>query len=408
MFYQLPPVGSPVRLSLSRIFQGTASGAASSGSDTEPLSSLVPTGRAVWFDSGTSALSACMRVAADARLPDRLRAEAEVILPAYACPDLVSAAVHAGLRPVLIDLVADRPWLDLEQLANAINDNTAAVVAVNFLGLGERWQQLRQLCDDKGVLLIEDSAQYYPSDAGNYQLNGDMAIFSFGRGKPVSLLGGGAATSRHVEYLEALQSLAGMPGPGASLSYLVRGIAYNVLVSPWLYWIPQSLPFLKLGETRFHALERIQPIDAVRKRILSDNICQYEAEHAAALSRREQMSRALQAVMSSGNSLVEQDLPLACECPATQRLLRYPLLLRVDARQQAYRALLKAGLGASLMYPDSLPRLPGVAKYTGTGTRTGKPFPNAESFAARIVTLPVHNNVRQKDIDRIADILRQI
>ena len=249
MFYQLPPVGNPVYLK----------------GDTGPgpgMSDIFSPYRPLYTDSGTSALAAAIRAAI------RLKGveSPEVILPAYGCPDLVSAAVHAGARPVLADLEPERPWMALEQVAGLISPQTVAIVAASLFGIPERLDALRTLATGSAIVLIEDSAQAFPDTERGTFWQGDLVVVSFGRGKPVTLLGGGAVLYRDSRYAEFLpdDEIHGVVPSGHPLALRLQAMLYNLLLSPRLYWIPQALPFLHLGETRYHPLERILPMDDAR------------------------------------------------------------------------------------------------------------------------------------------------
>ncbi|MEO1172677.1 MAG: DegT/DnrJ/EryC1/StrS family aminotransferase, partial [Myxococcota bacterium] len=95
---------------------------------------LFPTAHSsAFYSSGTSALAAAVQLA----VKDG-PAHPEVLIPAYGCPALVAAVEHAGARPRLVDLEADRPWMSLDALRAAHSPRVAAVVAVPFLGIPER------------------------------------------------------------------------------------------------------------------------------------------------------------------------------------------------------------------------------------------------------------------------------
>ena len=66
----------------------------------------------VFFQSGTAALAAALMACKAAR---RI-GQPEVLLPAYACPDLLSAVDFAGLRPVLVDFEENTPWMSIPDL----------------------------------------------------------------------------------------------------------------------------------------------------------------------------------------------------------------------------------------------------------------------------------------------------
>ena len=381
MFYQLPPVGNPV--SLHACEQARA--------DLAEVS-LFSSYQTQYYVSGTAALAAAL--AAAIKVKDG--GVAEIIIPAYACPDLVSAVVFAGAKPVLVDFEADRPWLDLSQTANAITENTAAIVAVNLFGINERWSQLQALAKQKGIVLIEDSAQYFPG--GNEQQNwqGDLIVLSFGRGKPVSLLGGGAVLTKKPSLFELLpkpQSRA--VTVGQRLLFSLKARMYNAMISPFLYWLPQALPFLHLGETRYHALTGIEALDKAHSDLLMCNISRYQ-DDTEVTARCERISSMLDSLDKINN------LPRLCNMEENRRLLRYPLLLEVESRDRVYQKLKQAGLGVSIMYPTSLPKITGLTHILDN--KQG--FPNADMFASRILTLPTHASVCEKNIEKMKAILR--
>jgi dTDP-4-amino-4,6-dideoxygalactose transaminase len=77
-------------------------------------------------------------------------------------------------------------------------------------------------------------------------------------------------------------------------------------------------------------------------------------------------------------------------------LLRYPLLLaRNENRDALVSRLDRAGLGASVFYGKALAQIPGVPEVATD------PTPNADDFAARLITLPVHGDVTPSDVEQM-------
>jgi len=377
MFYQLPPVGIPVCLDEQSNLTKT---------------SLFSSYHSQFYSSGTAALAAALTAA----IKVKDGGEAEIIIPAYSCPDLVSAVVFAGAKPVLVDFEVDRPWLDLVELSSAITEKTAAIVAVDLFGIAERWSQLRELVEQHDIVLIEDSAQYFPG--GNEQRNwqGDLIVLSFGRGKPVSLLGGGAVLTKQPSLFELLPKPQSRAVTVAQrLLFSLKARMYNAMISPSLYWLPQALPFLHLGETRYHVLTGIEALDQVRLNLLMCNISRYQ-DDTEITARCEKISSMLDSLDKINN------LPRLCNMEENRRLLRYPLLLEVESRDRVYQKLKQAGLGVSVMYPTSLPKITGLTHILNS--KQG--FPNAEMFASRILTLPTHSSVCEKSIEKMKAILR--
>lgn len=381
-FYQLPPAGNPVSLTAEpSSVAGLRAPSFFSGYQTQ------------YYDSGTAALAAA--ICAAKKLKNC--SAPEVILPAYACPDLVSAAVFANVKPVLVDLEADRPWLDLQQLDDAITENTLAVVAVSLFGIAERWSQLCELVKHKDIVLIEDSAQYFPGKDERREWRGDLVVLSFGRGKPVSLLGGGAVLTDKASLFERLpKPLDKVETLSERLVFSLKARLYNGMISPYVYWLPQSLPFLHLGETRYHKLAAIEGMDPVRSGLLACNISRYQNDRDAT-TRCIRISNMLDSLDCSPDRV--KNLPRICDSSENRRLLRYPLLLEGVSRDQVYQNLRQAGLGASLMYPANLSEIAGC--HMPDDRRS---YPNAETFASSLITLPTHCHVCEADIEKMKTI----
>lgn len=340
----------------------------------------------IFYQSGTAALAAALMACKSARRTAR----PEVLLPAYACPDLLSAVDYAGLRPVLVDFEENRPWMSIPDITAKINGNTIAVVAVNFLGIPERISKIRRILDRDRIFLIEDRAQSLPESSED-RPSGDLVVLSFAKGKPVALLHGGALLVKH-------HGLAGhvvrprQDGSGLTFSAIkqfLKIVAYNFLIHPRCYWALKYIPKLRLGETRYKPLSAIEPMQPAAAAILDRNIRNYY--------RREDMGTYIHRMMAPFTTGEIINLPEVCGFAGT-RLLRYPLLLASKTQRNCCLRLLKAkGLGASTMYPDVLPAIEGVSLPHEPGD-----YPNAAGFAARLLTLPLHSDVTIDALNEIA------
>ena len=384
MFYQLPPAGNRIK--------------AFCQNDAEYLPErLFHPYTARYFASGTAALAAA--ITASMRIKNV--ASAEVIMPAYGCPDLASAAIYSGAKPVLVDLMPDRPWMDLTKLSKAVTGNTVAIIAAGLFGISERLTLIRSLSEQRDIVLIEDSAQAFPSNQEPDFWLGDMVILSFGRGKPVSLLGGGGVLFRDEKYGELLPA-----GTSKIVSdrykhalFQLKVHLYNMLILPRLFWLPQKMPFLKLGETRYHPLSGIDPMDPVRLAAMPCNLDAYRESDGGV---QKDISDMVAELSSTTASVI--DLPVKCNVPHGRRLLRYPLLVDARIRERLYSRLQFFGSGSSVMYPAAMPGIPGLE----TILYDQGPFPAAEAFASRILTLPTHGGVGSKDIIKIRSALSMV
>jgi len=83
----------------------------------------------------------------------------EVIVPPYTMSATAMAPLVYGGIPVFADIEADTFCLDVADVKAKITDRTKAVMVVNLFGHPGKLHELRRLCDEKGLILIEDNAQ---------------------------------------------------------------------------------------------------------------------------------------------------------------------------------------------------------------------------------------------------------
>lgn len=83
----------------------------------------------------------------------------EVIVPPYTMSATAVGPLIYGGIPVFVDIERNTFCLDVDKVRKAITDKTRAVVAVDLFGHPAELTQLRSLCDEHGIYLIEDVAQ---------------------------------------------------------------------------------------------------------------------------------------------------------------------------------------------------------------------------------------------------------
>jgi dTDP-4-amino-4,6-dideoxygalactose transaminase len=275
------------------------------------------------------------------------------------------------------------------------------------MGIPERIAAIRGSLGDNGIIVIEDSAQWYPDADGETPISnsyqGDLVVLSFGKGKPLSLMGGGALLIKAAKLSAPVEKETFAKGKNshpsshlkANLKTKLLYTAYNVAISPYGYWLLELLPWITLGETHYEQLDEIRPIDNNRLYLLASNQKQYQDRQTTAQKALEDM------LTSTQQKLI--DLPNQCETYQGLRLLRYPILLPCsEARDKALTSMQKAGCGASRLYPAILSNIEGAREHI----KQPSPLPNATNFASRLITLPTHNAVKSHHITAIQKALQ--
>jgi dTDP-4-amino-4,6-dideoxygalactose transaminase len=147
----------------------------------QALASYVGSSHAVTVSSGTAALHLAFLAAG-------LGPGDEVLVPALTFVASASAARFVGAEPVLCDIrggVGGGAYdlnLDLEDTERRITPRTRAVLAVHFAGYPADVLALRELCDTRGLVLIEDCAEALGArldDGRQVGTVGEFGAFSF-------------------------------------------------------------------------------------------------------------------------------------------------------------------------------------------------------------------------------------
>jgi dTDP-4-amino-4,6-dideoxygalactose transaminase len=346
--------------------------------------------------SGTEALSLAVAIAIHRHSQV---STPEVIVPAYGCPDLVSAIIAQGGKPVLVDLVPNGPHMNDIGVREAMTPSTVAVVGVGFLGIPERLEELSGICREHNLLLIEDSAQCFPPASAS-KPHADLVVLSFGRGKPINLMGGGALLVRTDLAGQAEEAVAQYPVSvlKVGMAWLIKRLVFNLLMRRLPYYVLERMPFLGIGETKFHRLDTISCLD-LPESVLQAGLRDFQ-RRPLIHQRYDTELAGLEAwgwkCLASDRSEMSRNDP---QQPVP--LLRYPVLApSKDMRDRALVVLNSEGIGASAFYGRALSQIEGVEALLDSAE-----YPVASDFAARLFTLPTHEGVTARDVARVTETL---
>jgi len=110
-------------------------------------------------NSGSSANLLAFSALTSFRLPEekRLKKGDEVITAAAGFPTTVNPIIQNGLVPVFVDVVLGHYNVSLENIKKAITPKTKAVFIAHTLGNPFEVAELRKICDEHDLWLIEDN-----------------------------------------------------------------------------------------------------------------------------------------------------------------------------------------------------------------------------------------------------------
>lgn len=321
-----------------------------------------------------------------------LSSRAEVVMPAYTCYSVAAAVLKAGLRPVLCDIDPSTFDFDHEMLERTLNEDSLCVVAHHLFGIPSDIERIRALAAARGAFVVEDAAQAMGVESNGRRLGtlGDVGVFSLGRGKNVTCGSGGVIVTssreiagsidRHYRQLES--------SPRAeSLKDLARFALMAVFIRPLLYWLPAALPFLRLGETIFPRRIPLKRLSGMKAGLLRNW-----------RSRLAESNR----VRSETATYFGRRLPLRPASAGAHPYVRLPVLAATPEERARVLSLSRArGLGLSVAYPRAIHEIPEMQTVVD-----GRRFPSARSVAERLLTIPTHHWLSERDKRAIAEACR--
>jgi perosamine synthetase len=325
-------------------------------------------------------------------------ARTEVVIPAYTCFSVAAAVLKAGLRPRLCDIDPSTFDFDDRLLEQALSRKTLCVVGHHLFGIPSDVDRLRRLCHARGIAVVEDAAQAMGVESNGRALGtiGDVGLFSLGRGKNITCGGGGVIVTRSDRIADSIRKECAVlehPSFTSTVKDLVQTAAMAIFIRPRLYWIPASLPFLRLGETIFPDSIPLLRLSGMKAGLL-----------------RNWRTRLAQANSDRSRTASELSARLALQPPSgtSHPYLRLPFMAPTKRQKDRLLELSKAhGLGLSVAYPTPISDVPQVRAVID-----GARFPGAAYVASHAVTIPTHHWLSERDkraiVDAVAAVTNEI
>lgn len=187
----------------------------------------------------------------------------EVIVPAFTFVSTAAAIALTGARPVFTDVIPGTLNLDPNLVEQSITPNTKAVFTVHYAGIGDKVDQLADICHQSGVALVEDNAHglggsYQDRPLGTF---GSMSTLSFHETKNITCGEGGALTLNSPQSLDSAEILR---EKGTNRARFLRGqVDKYTWVDIGSSWVASDI----LAAYLVAQLENFDSIQAKRHRI---------------------------------------------------------------------------------------------------------------------------------------------
>lgn len=152
------------------------------------------------LNSGTSALHALF-------LSYGIKKNDEIIVPSFSFISTANAVIFVDAKPIFAEIEDETYGLDPKDISNKITQSTKAIVPMDYGGMSCKIPDLKKICHEKNLLLIEDAAEGLGSSVNNQKTGSlsDSAIFSFCGNKVLTTGEGGAIVTNSKEIFEKVK-----------------------------------------------------------------------------------------------------------------------------------------------------------------------------------------------------------
>jgi len=131
-----------------------------------------------------------------------------IAMPSFICQSVVAAAALAEWEIKFLDIDCNSGMVHYQNYLSSYADDVDALLFVHLLGNQNKLGNLKKFCDQAEILLIEDSAQFYPPKE-SLENNDDLSharLISFGSTKLIDMNQGGLILSDDKSLLSELTS----------------------------------------------------------------------------------------------------------------------------------------------------------------------------------------------------------
>jgi len=301
-------------------------------------------------NSGTSALHLALLAA-------RIGNGDEVITVPFTFVATVAAVCYTGARPVFVDIDETSYTMDVDQIENAITEKTKAILPVHLYGQPADMDPILEVARRHNLIVIEDAAQAHGAEYRGRRVGslGDFGCFSFYPGKNLGAYGeGGIVVTTNPDYARTLRMLRDW-GQADKYQHVLKGYNYR------MDSLQGAILRVKLGHL--------------------DTWTENRRAHAHVYS----------SLLSEARALLPREMPYAHH-------VYHLYVIRAQNRNGLHQELHGQDIQTGIHYPIPVHLQPA---YRDLGYGPGD-FPRSEQAAAEVLSLPLHPELRQQDLQHIS------
>ncbi|MBW2993529.1 DegT/DnrJ/EryC1/StrS family aminotransferase [Candidatus Woesearchaeota archaeon] len=335
------------------------SGMLAQGGKTEEFekkfSDYCKTKHSIAVNSGTAALHTALHSAG-------IHAGDEVITSPFTFVASANPIIMARARPVFADIKEDTFNIDPEKIKEKITGKTKAIIAVDLYGQIYNARALKEIAEDKNLIIIEDACQAVGAELDGKKSGaiGDIGCFSFYATKNLVTGEGGMITTDNVKFAESCRRFR-HHGQSREKGYEYLDLGYNYRM------------------TDIHAAIGIEQLKKI------ENFTNKRIENA------KKLTKGIDGIKEVKTPFVKKGA----------RHVFHQYTIRAEKRDKLKEYLGEQGIVCGVYYPKPLHMHPFFMKL---GYKQGD-FPNAEKSGIEVLSLPVHPALTEEDINKIIKVI---
>jgi len=333
----------------------------------------------------------------------------EVIIQAFTCVAVPCPVLATGAKPVFADIDPVTFNLDPSSVEARITPRTRAIVVQHTFGIPADMDSILRIARARGIYVIEDCCHTVASCFNGARVGslGDAAFSAYRWGKPMVLGIGGTALIHAEEPRKRLREISQstqIPGILETARIRMESLAHELLLRPSLFWplrdgyrslikMGVAIPTFPKLDMQGELSDMDKAMPPFHQKQLAKRISSaFDQDVAFRRRRARQYAAALESLGARTAKLDERYDPV---------YLRYPFLVTEKARilEQARKGRVELGdWFVSAVHPHA------DSESEELGYRQGM-CPAAERTARQILTLPIYDKVRDRDVERAIELL---
>lgn len=313
---------------------------------------------------------------------------AEVLVPAITFIATSNAVLHAGLKPVFVDVESDTFNMDPYEMERRIHDciRPVAVMPVHLFGLPANMPKITEIAKVYNLRVIEDSCEAVDSEVEGTKVGsfGDAAAFSTYVAHFIVGGVGGIVTTNNAEVAQLCRSLMAHGRDSIYTSIDHDDSDHAHVLGPM---IERRFRFERLGYS-FRATELEAAIALSELKRIDDNLETRNKNAAILTGLLQDAQDALQLPVNPSGFM--------------RSYMMYPMLFLDEGRDEFLLYLEKNGIETRLLFP-----LLTQPAYETLFPNEAKKYPVAQYLSEHGFFIGMHQGLTVSDIHYIADVIHQ-